>query len=77
MLDQSQHMVMTVSADGTVVPKPIETADLRGGLRVIQAGLDADDRVIIDGLVHAVPGQQGRRRRTAQSNTTQPPMRHR
>ena len=58
MLDQSQHMVMTVSADGTVVPKPIETADLRGGLRVIQAGLDKDDRVIIDGVVHAVPGSK-------------------
>jgi membrane fusion protein, multidrug efflux system len=55
-LDQSQHMVMTVSADGTVVPKPVETGDLRGGLRVIQAGLDKDDRVIIDGVVHAIPG---------------------
>jgi multidrug efflux system membrane fusion protein len=57
-LDQSQHMVMTVSADGTVVPKPVETGDLRGGLRVIQAGLDKDDRVIIDGVVHAVPGNK-------------------
>jgi membrane fusion protein, multidrug efflux system len=55
-LDQSQHMVMTVSADGTVVPKPVEAGDLRGGLRVIQAGLDKDDRVIIDGVVHAIPG---------------------
>ena len=56
LLDQSQHMVMTVSADGTVVPNPVETGDLRGGLRVIQAGLDKGDRVIIDGLVHAAPG---------------------
>ena len=32
-------MVMTVSPDGTVVPKPVETGDLRGGLRVIRAGL--------------------------------------
>ncbi|PWT88593.1 MAG: efflux transporter periplasmic adaptor subunit [Proteobacteria bacterium] len=57
-LDQSQHMVMTVSTDGTVVPKPVETGDLRGGLRVIQAGLDKIDRVIIDGVVHAVPGSK-------------------
>jgi membrane fusion protein, multidrug efflux system len=57
-LDQSQHMVMTVSTDGTVVPKPVETGDLRGGLRVIQAGLDKDDRVIIDGVVHAIPGSK-------------------
>lgn len=58
MLDQSQHMVMTVSAEGTVVPKPVETGDLRGGLRVVQAGLDKDDRVVIDGVIHAVPGSK-------------------
>ena len=56
VLDQSQHMVMTVSADGKVVPAPVETGDLRGGLRVIQSGLGPEDRVIIDGLVHAIPG---------------------
>ena len=58
VLDQSQHMVMTVSADGTVVPEAVETGDLRGGLRVIQSGLGPDDRVIIDGLVHAIPGSK-------------------
>jgi len=56
VLDQSQHLVMTVSHDGTVVPAPVETGDLRGGLRVIQSGLGPDDRVIIDGLMHATPG---------------------
>jgi membrane fusion protein, multidrug efflux system len=55
-LDQSKHMVMTVSGDGKVVPVAVETGDLRGGLRVIQSGLGPEDRVIIDGLVHAVPG---------------------
>jgi multidrug efflux system membrane fusion protein len=56
VLDQSQHMVMTVATDGTVVPAPVQTGDLRGGLRVIQSGLAPGDRVIIDGLVHATPG---------------------
>jgi len=56
MLDQSQQMVMTVSPDGTVVPKPVEVGDLRGGLRVIRSGLAPSDRVIIDGLVRAIPG---------------------
>ena len=56
VLDQSQHMVMTVAADGTVVPAPVQTGDLRGGLRVIQSGLAPGDRVVIDGLVHATPG---------------------
>jgi multidrug efflux system membrane fusion protein len=56
VLDQAQHMVMMVAADGTVVPTPVQTGDLRGGLRVIQSGLAPGDRVIIDGLVHATPG---------------------
>jgi hypothetical protein len=58
VLDQSQHLVMTVSADGTVVPKIVETGDLRGGLRVIRSGLDANDRVVIDGLVRAIPNSK-------------------
>src|SRR5262249_14809453 len=37
--DQSQHSVMTVASDGTVVPKQVEIGDLRGGLRVIRSGL--------------------------------------
>ena len=56
VLDQSQRLVMTVGADATVKPKVVTTGDLRGGLRVIQSGLDASDRVVIDGLVRAIPG---------------------
>ena len=54
--DQSQHMVMTVSGDGTVTPKQVEVGDIRGGLRVIRSGLASSDRVIIGGLLHAAPG---------------------
>jgi RND family efflux transporter MFP subunit len=54
--DQAQHVVMTVSRDGVVVPKPVEIGDLRGGLRVIRSGLAPGDRVIIDGIPHAAPG---------------------
>ncbi len=56
VLDQSQRLVMTVDPDGRVKPKIVTTGDLRGGLRVIQSGLEASDRVVIDGLVRAVPG---------------------
>lgn len=56
LLDQSQRIVLTVDADGTVVPKPVDTGDLRDGLRIIRSGLTAEDRVIIDGIVRAVPG---------------------
>jgi RND family efflux transporter MFP subunit len=56
VLDQSQRLVMTVGPDATVKPKIVSTGDLRGGLRVIQSGLDSGDRVVIDGLVRAIPG---------------------
>jgi multidrug efflux system membrane fusion protein len=56
VLDQSQRLVMTVGADATVKPKIVTTGDLRGGLRVIQSGLEPSDRVVIDGLVRALPG---------------------
>src|SRR6266699_3139075 len=54
--DQSQHMVMTVSADGTVAPKRVEVGEIRDGLRVIRSGLAPNARVILDGLLHAAPG---------------------
>jgi RND family efflux transporter MFP subunit len=58
LLDQSQHVVMTVSANRTVVPKAVESGDLREGLRVIRSGLQPTDRVIIDGLARAIPGSK-------------------
>ena len=54
--DQSQHMVMTVSADGRVAPKRVEVGEIRDGLRVIRSGLASSDRVIVGGLLHASPG---------------------
>jgi membrane fusion protein, multidrug efflux system len=56
ILDQSQHLVMTVQPDSTVKPKIVTTGDLRGGLRVILSGLEPTDRVVINGLVRAMPG---------------------
>ena len=54
--DQSQHAVLTVSADGSVVTKKVEVGELQNGLRVIQSGLTKNDRVIISGLVYAGRG---------------------
>jgi RND family efflux transporter MFP subunit len=54
--DQSQHIVMTVGPDSTVVPKQVEIGDLRGSLRVIRSGLAPNNQVIIDGIPHAAPG---------------------
>ncbi|HLB97396.1 MAG TPA: efflux RND transporter periplasmic adaptor subunit, partial [Acetobacteraceae bacterium] len=54
--DQSRQIVMTVAADGTIVPKVVEIGDLYRGLRVIRDGLSADDRVVINGVVRVRPG---------------------
>jgi len=56
--DQSQHLVMTVSADGIVAPKQVEIGSIRGGLRVIRSGLTPNDQVIIDGIPYARPGSK-------------------
>jgi RND family efflux transporter MFP subunit len=56
--DQSQHVVMTVAANGTVVPKVVQLGQLDHGLRIIIGGLAEGDRVIINGLVRARPGMK-------------------
>jgi RND family efflux transporter MFP subunit len=58
MADMSEHAVFTVSPDNVVMHKRVELGPLRGGLRVIRAGLMPTDRVIIDGVATAVPGSK-------------------
>ncbi|GGF30099.1 MexE family multidrug efflux RND transporter periplasmic adaptor subunit [Aliidongia dinghuensis] len=54
--DQSEHIVLTVSPDGIVTPKPVQIGDMRGGLRIIRSGLTPTDKVIIEGIPFAAPG---------------------
>lgn len=56
MTDQAQKIVMTVKEDGTVVPAIVRTGPMIDGLRVIRAGLQPTDQVIINGLMRARPG---------------------
>jgi RND family efflux transporter MFP subunit len=56
--DQSQKLVMTVAADGTVTPKVVRPGPISDelGLRIIREGLEPSDQVIINGLMRARPG---------------------
>ncbi|WP_340115576.1 efflux RND transporter periplasmic adaptor subunit [Pelagibius sp. 7325] len=54
--DQSQKIVMTVGADGTVTPKVVRPGPMYDGLRIIRAGLAPDDMVVINGLVRVRAG---------------------
>jgi RND family efflux transporter MFP subunit len=57
VVDQSNRVVLTVDAEGTVVPKPIRIGPSQpGGLRIVREGLAGDERIIISGLVRARPG---------------------
>jgi RND family efflux transporter MFP subunit len=56
--DQSRKIVFTVADDGTVGTKLIEPGPIVDGLRVIRSGLAATDRIVIDGLQRARPGQK-------------------
>lgn len=48
--DQARRIVYVVAADGTVNPRPVELGPLVDGLRVIRSGLQATDRVVINGV---------------------------
>ena len=55
--DQSRKVVLTVGADGVVTPKIIRPGPSQpGGLRIVRRGLEADDTIVINGLMRARPG---------------------
>jgi membrane fusion protein, multidrug efflux system len=56
--DQANRIVFVVADDGTVGTKRLELGPIVDGLRVIRSGLAATDRVVIEGLARARPGQK-------------------
>ncbi len=56
--DQQGPFVLTVGEKDTVERRNIKTGWTMDRLRVIEAGLDGRERVIIKGLLRSIPGQQ-------------------
>ena len=56
--DQGGRYVLVVTKENVVEQRKVQTGPLDGGLRVIEDGLKADDRVVIAGLLRAIPGQK-------------------
>jgi multidrug efflux pump subunit AcrA (membrane-fusion protein) len=50
--------VLVVNGDNIVEQRKVQTGSMEGDLRVIESGLKADDRVVIAGLLRAIPGQK-------------------
>lgn len=56
--DQGGRYVLVVNADNVVEQRKVRPGFQVGELRVIEDGLKAEDRVVVDGLLRAVPGQK-------------------
>jgi RND family efflux transporter MFP subunit len=56
--DQAGRYVLVVNADNVVEQRTVQIGALDGGLRLIDSGLKDDDRVVIAGLLRAIPGQK-------------------
>ncbi len=56
--DQGGRYVLVVNKDNVIEQRKVEPGQLIGELRVIEKGLTKDDRVVIGGIMRAIPGQK-------------------
>jgi RND family efflux transporter MFP subunit len=56
--DQAGRYVLTVNTDNTVEQRKVEVGPSVGELAVIESGLKPDDRVVVSGVLRAIPGQK-------------------
>jgi hypothetical protein len=54
--EQVRKFLLVLDSDNIARPKYVALGPLMAGLRVVTAGLDPDDRVIVNGLMRARPG---------------------
>ena len=65
--DQNQKLLLVVGAEDTVQPRPVTLGALFGEFRAVESGLRLDDRVVVNGLLHARPGAKVNAQTTALS----------
>jgi RND family efflux transporter MFP subunit len=56
--DQAGRYLLVVGKDDVVEQRSVAIGQRVGALRVIEKGLDADDRVVVSGLQNATPGEK-------------------
>lgn len=56
--EQNEKYLLVVGADGAVASRTVKTGALFGSLRVILEGLKPDDRVVVNGMQKAAPGEK-------------------
>ena len=55
--DQATKLVMVVKPDNVVEARPVLLGGLYEGLRIVREGLSAADRIVVNGIQRARPGQ--------------------
>lgn len=55
--DGARRVVYVIGPKDVVQARPVELGPVVGGLRVIRAGITAKDRIIVNGIQRAMPGQ--------------------
>jgi len=56
--DQGGRYVLVVNGDNVVEQRGVELGELIGDLRVVEKGLTKHDRVVVGGIMRAIPGQK-------------------
>jgi RND family efflux transporter MFP subunit len=56
--DQGGRYVLTVNADNVVEQRRVQLGQTVGEMRVIETGLKPEDRVVVAGILDAIPGQK-------------------
>jgi RND family efflux transporter MFP subunit len=56
--DQGGRYLLVINKENVVEQRKVEVGPLEGDMRVIEKGITADDRVIVDGIMRAIPDQK-------------------
>ena len=56
--DQAGRYVLTVNADNVVEQRRVQLGQVVGEMQVVESGLKPDERVVVSGILDAVPGQK-------------------
>ena len=77
--DQGGRYLLVVNKDNIVEQRTVQPGQLIGDLRVIEQGVTKDDRVVIGGIMRAIPARRStpnsaRRHRTRSRHSSNPAM---
>ena len=73
-IDQQGHYALVVNQDDVVEQRPVQIGALIDGMRVIEQGVSADDRVVVEGIQRAIPGSKVVPQSLEQARAAPPPQ---